>query len=1040
MSAAHADRNLLYGLLALQMDFLRRDEFIEALQLWALDKDKPLERIVQERGWLSPEDHAVLEPLLRRHLQRHGGSVERSLAAVSVPAEVHLDLRSLSDEKIEASLGCLKTPAATPLPETLDVPPSESPAATVTHPGTSLGDPPQRYQLVRPHARGGLGEVHVALDTELNREVALKRILESRVEGDSDRRRFVFEAEVTGGLEHPGIVPIYSLGHDPRTGRPFYAMRFIRGDSLKDAIAAYHSDEAKRAEPSERSLQLRRLLSQLIDGCNAIAYAHDRGVLHRDIKPANIMVGKYGETLVVDWGLAKVVGRIDEPAGARDEATLRPPSGSGLQETLPGSALGTPQYMPPEQAEGRHDVIGLASDVYSLGATLYTILVGRPPFVAQAVPEILAAVRRGDFEAPRTVDPRIPRGLEAICLKAMALRPGDRYPTATALAEDLEHWLADEPIAARPDPRLVRLGRWVRRHKTLVAGIAGLLLATTIGLAVGTVLLGQANRQIRAQKRQVTVNFELAERRRIEAQENYVRAERNYELAREAVDQFYTRVSENMLLNQPHMEPLRRELLESARAYYERFTNRRADDPRSRSDLGWALLRLSRIDRDLGSTSKAIAHADRARALFAELTDGYPENPEYRRYLAASFNDLGGLSLDLGRLEEADALYRAALELRRRLADEHPEVASYQRDLAASYNDLGMRYSGRLYGAGNTAEAEAAYHRALDIYQRLVDENPEVTAIDQHLAATLMNLATLYSGVGRMEDSEAMFKRAIELEDRLASEYPEVIEYQSAVATSYNNLGIHYGAAGRTEDAEAMFKRAMEFRERLVEQHTELIEVRVGLGGTYCNLGVLYRNSPEPGPALRWFDRAETTLQSALDREPRHDKARAFLYNTVRGRASTLDRLGRHGEAAEDWGRAARLDEGRWHDYYLWNRARSLALAGDHIAAESAAATLADNAASSTRDRYNAACVFALAARAARAANAKESADALADRALAQLERARELGYFEDPDHISRIDQDPDLEPLRNEAAYRAFRLDLGFPADPFARGEQPVE
>ncbi len=179
---------------------------------------------------------------------------------------------------------------------------------------------------------------------------ALKQILEHHADDPVSRTRFVLEAEVTGGLEHPGIVPVYGLG-SYGDGRPYYAMRFVRGDSLKEKIAEFHADLAKKNDPGRRSLGLRELLRRFVDVCNAIDYAHTRGVLHRDIKPANAIIGKHGETLLVDWGLAKALGKA-EPGSATGERTLMPSSASGTAETLPGSALGTPSYMSPEQATG----------------------------------------------------------------------------------------------------------------------------------------------------------------------------------------------------------------------------------------------------------------------------------------------------------------------------------------------------------------------------------------------------------------------------------------------------------------------------------------------------------------------------------------------------------------------------------------------------------------------------------------------------------------------------------------------------------------
>ncbi len=250
------------------------------------------------------------------------------------------------------------------------------------------------------------------------------------------------EAEITGGLEHPGIVPVYGLGTYP-DGRPYYAMRFIRGDSLKEAIAAFHSREAsgndgKRAGPRTDVVAFRNLLRRFLDVCNAIEYAHSRGVLHRDLKPGNIIVGRYGETLVVDWGLAKATGRTETTV---EEAALTPSSSSGSVETLPGAAVGTPAYMSPEQARGDVDSLGPRSDVYALGATLYCLLTGKAPFEGKVL-EVLAAVKEGRFRAPRVLRPETDKALEAICLKAMALKPEDRYESARALADDIERLLA----------------------------------------------------------------------------------------------------------------------------------------------------------------------------------------------------------------------------------------------------------------------------------------------------------------------------------------------------------------------------------------------------------------------------------------------------------------------------------------------------------------------------------------------------------------------------------------------------------------------
>ncbi len=357
--------HLLFGLLSLQNGMINQGQLLAAFQTWTLDKSRSLADHLEARGDLTAAKRAVLDALAAVHLETHGGKFEQSPAAVGEPA-------------IEATIGRIAEHKNSRATEADHGDVDQTATGSV---GMATSDG-QRFRILRPHARGGLGAVFVALDCELHREVALKQILEKHADDSASRQRFVAEAEITGGLEHPGIVPVYGLGTDSG-GRPYYAMRFIKGESLKDAIARFHatSDDA-----GIRTLELRRLLHRFLDVCNAVEYAHSRGVIHRDLKPANIIVGKHGETLVVDWGLAKAVGRADPTIG---EQTLAP-SSSGSSDTLPGSALGTPAFMSPEQASGDLKRIGPQSDVYSLGATLYCLLTGKPPFENEDIGAIFA--------------------------------------------------------------------------------------------------------------------------------------------------------------------------------------------------------------------------------------------------------------------------------------------------------------------------------------------------------------------------------------------------------------------------------------------------------------------------------------------------------------------------------------------------------------------------------------------------------------------------------------------------------------------------
>lgn len=336
---------------------------------------------------------------------------------------------------------------------------------------------------LKPHAQGGLGLVFRANDRTLSRDIALKFIKPELSDIRELRERFRLEAEITSKLEHPGVVPVYGLGFTANN-EPFYAMRFIQGESLDEAIHRYHeSIEETSLPPDQRERAFRRLLGQFVAVCKTIAYGHNRGVLHRDIKPENVMLGRYGETLVIDWGLALPIGRrgIFKSDG---EKTLMPSSGSDSSDRMAG---GTPAYMSPEQATGTLD-LKPATDIYSLGAMLYKIMVGNPPFRG-SFDDIASDIVTGRFEPPSKINRRAPKALESICLKAMSLRQDDRYATALQLAEDVENFLGDRSVSSYREPPSHRLARWSRRNRGLSQSIALILLLLTLAGAASALIL-----------------------------------------------------------------------------------------------------------------------------------------------------------------------------------------------------------------------------------------------------------------------------------------------------------------------------------------------------------------------------------------------------------------------------------------------------------------------------------------------------------------------------------------------------------------------
>ncbi len=334
-----------------------------------------------------------------------------------------------------------------------------SPTTVLPHP-VLPGMRSERYVVRQFHARGGIGEVWLAEDGEIGRTVALKRL---RKQLEEYRDRFLAEAQVTGQLEHPGIVPVHDLGLD-QEGQPFYIMTFVHGRTLRDAIDDYHAKGQPGPEAAE--LALCRLLEAFVQVCQAVAYAHSRGVIHRDLKPDNVMLGAYGETLVLDWGLAKVRG---QPAGGSAYPAVQLSYSGGSTQTQAGMVMGSPPYMAPEMAEGRADDADERTDVYLLGATLYHLLTGRLPRQGTSASEVMELARTSPPPPPRKLKPEVPRALEAICLRAMAHRRPDRYAGALDLAEDVRRYLAGAPVSAYREPLSARAWRWCRRHRRVLA-------------------------------------------------------------------------------------------------------------------------------------------------------------------------------------------------------------------------------------------------------------------------------------------------------------------------------------------------------------------------------------------------------------------------------------------------------------------------------------------------------------------------------------------------------------------------------------------
>jgi serine/threonine protein kinase/tetratricopeptide (TPR) repeat protein len=926
-------------------------------------------------------------------------------------------------------------------------------------PGEALSTGSQ-YRVLRLHARGGLGEVFLAQDEKLRRQVALKRLQTPHTRSPQNRRRFLWEAEVTSLLEHPNIVPVHAVGEDA-DGRPFYAMRFVQGETFHDAIQRWHTVDTPCRDPGERLLTFRQLVSRFVAVCNTVAYAHSRGIVHRDIKPSNILLGPYGETLLLDWGLAKsVAGSVPELPVAPEPS--QPSSQDGPADTQLGAVLGTPAYMSPEQAEGRWDLLGPASDIHSLGATLYALLTGQPPFQGRHVAEILDRVQRGDFPPPRHRKKDIPRALEAVCLKAMAHKPEQRYATALDVAADLEHWLADEPVSAWREPWTVRTRRWLGRHRTFVIAAAATVLVATVSLAATTWLLTAANQRERQARNQATENLLLARR---------------------AVDEFCTKVSTNPRLADQDLEELRKELLQSAVRFHEEFVRQRSDDPDILVEQAQAYVRLGAMTQQIASPQDAVQFYQQALEIFARLAREHPSIPAYRQGLGTSYSGRGMLYLLTGRPAQAEEDLTKALSVRQELVQAYPADASYQADLAHSHDSRGHWYKHNnqleqaraelgksldlrkelvqkyptvsdyqsgladvhlnlgvwLFESQRRKESEEELRRSLALWDELARSNPSTPQYASKQAYVYNNLALLYTAMKRPKEAEAFYKQALEMREKLVQTHPTVNDYKSKLAHSYHNLGALYHQTNRPAEAELAYQKGLAINKPLAEAHASVTVYAVDLGKSYGRLGHLLKTSNPPA-ALEWLDQSFRTHQAVLQREPSHAHARECLSHVHEGRATALTRLARHEEARQEWDKALELDDGKNRGRWGLQRAVGLAQLGEHAQATAEATALASQTSTPGFILYNAACVFALSSVTVRqdarlsTGDQDQLAGQYAAHAVNLLAQAHTAGYFKAVERIDHLKKDSDLDSLRPREDFKHLLGELEKAAETWAK------
>ncbi len=681
-----------------------------------------------------------------------------------------------------------------------------------------------RYRPLWLHASGGLGDIFAAHDTELHRRVALKQMQPGHAENASSRDRFVAEAEITSNLEHPGIVPVYGRGAGA-DGLPYYAMRFVKGETLSTAIHRFHSG----LDVDFTGREFRWLLRRFMDACNPVAYAHSRGILHRDLKPSNIMLGPFGETMVMDWGVAKVISTVelsetltDAPRPERHELNERGGMSNG-GVTLDGQTVGTPAFMSPEQAAGGLGSPGPTSDVYSLGVTLYVLLTDQRPYNG-AADQILLDAQQGRFSPPSAVKPTVPRGLEAICLRAMALDPCERYDSALQLADDIERWLADEPVTAWNDPWLDRSSRWIRRHQPIVAGCAAALGVTLLALVLAVPVLSLAWGNESAARRNEHKLRILAIQKAEEAQELQSVAVRNSEIAR--TERAAAVASERKANEEkdraqkaleflvaafrkpdPALDGRELKVVDLLDGAVREINQSFRDQPLMEATL---LSAIGQTFGGLGMQEKSFPVFQRAVALRgAALGEQHPETVRALHNLAMAFQDAG-------RLDQAISLLERTLARRKARNDGDPS------ELIESLNDLAVAY----WESGRPAQAIPLYEAALEkVRVRLGEDHADTLLITD-------NLAVAYAAAGDAG-------RAISLHEAVLQRLRAKLgEENLTTLVTMNNLARAYATGLRYDESIALYERTLpKLRAKLSEDHPTVLTAMCGLARAYQSVG-----------------------------------------------------------------------------------------------------------------------------------------------------------------------------------------------------------
>lgn len=770
------------------------------------------------------------------------------------------------------------------------------------------------YRILCEIGRGGMGVVYEAEQQALGRRVALKVLPRTSAGDGSAQVRFQREAKAAARMHHTNIVPVFDVGADGE--HLYYAMQLIHGQGLdlvisdlkrlraksvaelgkgdrtgERSIAASlvagrferenlaGSDDAGATAAFEGSVPSSAMLpgqseistatsnrvsyfrsvAQIgLQTAAALSYAHGRGIIHRDIKPGNLILDTMGNVWVTDFGLAKT-GDV------------------GVTHT--GDILGTVRYMSPERFRGQCDV---RADVYALGMTLYELLTLKAAYASGDRLKLIEMIRQEEPPSPRSADPRIPRDLETIVMKAIDKDPKRRYQSADEMAEDLQRFVNDEPIKARRVGPVERLTRWCRRNSAVAGLLATVLLLMAAGTAVST---WQAVSATRARAELARKNDELA------AEQAKVQA--RFDMAVKAIETFHSGVSEDALLKNAEFKELRTKLLREAAGFYAELEKLLAGqtDTRSRKTLGKGYFQLGQLIEKIGDLKGALAVHRKGLAVRRELAASPGADIETRLDVARSLRMVARIQYNSGDLARGLRDYEEMRDIVTALEAESPTDAVRQQ-LAQSHLGIGvMRDS-----MGQSAEALVEIGKALAIRQKLVDANPTNTDFREDLANTHYDIGITLVYHGRPAEALEPFRQASAIWQKLVDNHTTIPEFQQALGYCHWGSGSALLNTGKPSAALQAYRKALAVFQKLVKDQPAVTAFQDDLAGSHNCIGVALVSTGKPVEALEAYDNALNIVQKLAKADPGSVawKRMVAWFQNNRGRA-----LGRQNRFAE---------------------------------------------------------------------------------------------------------------------------------------------